>query len=66
MPFTKRESEILEYLALGWTSNRIAETLNISKHTVDKHRRNMLKKAKAGNTVEMLNIFNAQNNAKEY
>ena len=41
---TKRESEIFELLLTGKTSKEIADCLNISKLTVDTHRKNILKK----------------------
>jgi DNA-binding NarL/FixJ family response regulator len=41
---TPREKEIALLVARGKTSHEIAEILNISKHTVDTHRRNMMKK----------------------
>jgi len=49
-----RELEILELLRLGKSSNEISETLFISAHTVNTHRKNMLKKAGAKNTAELL------------
>lgn len=52
--FSKREKEILKYLINGKTSRQIAETLFISKYTVDKHQGNMLRKTEAKNTAEMI------------
>ena len=52
--FTKREKEILSLLAMGKKSNEIAEILNISKHTVDTHRRKMLSKSHLCNTAELI------------
>lgn len=49
-----RELEILELLRLGKSSNEISESLFISTHTVNTHRKNMLKKAGAKNTAELL------------
>lgn len=42
--FTKRELEIIELLAQGLNSPKIAEQLFISKHTVDTHRKNIYRK----------------------
>lgn len=42
--FTAREIEILRLLAQGKISKEIAEILNISKLTVDSHRKNMINK----------------------
>jgi DNA-binding CsgD family transcriptional regulator len=44
-PFTKREIELIKLLSDGYSSKEIAEKLFISPHTVDTHRRNMLKKS---------------------
>ncbi len=52
--FSQREKEILELLIKGNTSEKIARTLFISKHTVDKHRSNMLQKTGAKNTAELI------------
>ncbi len=52
--FTKREKEILSLLAKGRSSNDIGTILNISKHTVDTHRRKMLSKSHLCNTAELI------------
>jgi len=52
--FSKREKQILYHLCNGKTSAQISEILYISKHTVDTHRRNMLKKAMLRNTPELI------------
>ncbi len=41
---TKRENEILNLISQDQTSGEIAKTLNISKHTVNNHRKNILRK----------------------
>ncbi len=51
---TKREKQILKLIAEGNNSKDISEMLYISKHTVDRHRQNMLIKTKASNTCELL------------
>lgn len=53
---TPREIEILKYIARGFQSRDIARFLNISRHTVDTHRRNMIKKLEATNSVELVNL----------
>ncbi|WP_442847279.1 response regulator [Leeuwenhoekiella sp. H156] len=40
---TKRQVEILRYIALGKTSREIADELFIGVHTVDTHRKNMMR-----------------------
>lgn len=54
--FSKRELEILHKLCDGKTSSSVAEELNISKHTVDGHRRKMLEKSHCTNTIELINF----------
>lgn len=54
---TKKEKEIVSFLIKGYTSQNIAEALNISKHTVDTHRRNILKKNNCSNTTELFSLF---------
>nr|WP_322626152.1 LuxR C-terminal-related transcriptional regulator [uncultured Flavobacterium sp.] len=53
--FTKRELDILRALSAGKNSYEMAEDLNISKHTVDVHRKNLIKKTGAKSTYEILN-----------
>ncbi len=52
--FTLRELEILRLLALGNSSEQIGNLLNISKHTVDTHRRKMLAKSGLSNSAELI------------
>ena len=52
--YTKREMDVIRLLAKGFSSKHIAERLNISDQTVDKHRRNMLRKAQMKNTQELV------------
>ncbi|MGY5354464.1 response regulator [Wenyingzhuangia sp. IMCC45467] len=52
---TKKESEILDFLAKGLTTKEIATKLYISTRTVETHRSNMLKKLEVKNTVELIN-----------
>lgn len=57
---TKRETDILKNLASGKTSKEIGEQLFISHHTVDTHRRNILKKLNCSSVVEMAQVaFNS-------
>jgi len=44
---SKREKEILDLIAVGCTSQQIADRLFISLHTVNTHRRNLMRKIKA-------------------
>lgn len=52
--FSKREREVLELLAKGFSSRGIAETLFITEKTVESHRKNMVQKAKVKNTAELI------------
>lgn len=53
---TRREYEILELIADGFTNNEIAEKIFISPLTVDSHRKNMLLKFGAKNTAALIKI----------
>ena len=52
---SKREKEVLYLIAEGLLSKQIAESLYISKHTVDSHRKNLLQKTGSANTGELIN-----------
>lgn len=54
--FTKREMEVLEYIAKGLTSKEIAEKLSIAKLTVDKHRENLKAKADVRNSSQLIDF----------
>ncbi len=54
---TKTELEITALLQKGLTSSEISQKLNRSKHTVDTHRRNILKKLGLKSTKELLINF---------
>lgn len=51
---TYRERQVLKLLAEGKLSKEIATLLNITKETVDKHRKNMLHKKQLRNTGELV------------
>jgi DNA-binding CsgD family transcriptional regulator len=53
---SKREAEILLLIKKGLDTKTIAEKLNISTHTVDKHRKNMLERTGAKDTTMLLQI----------
>lgn len=50
---SQREKEIIGRLAEGLSSKQIADRLGLSKHTVDTHRRNLIRKTGAKNTLEL-------------
>lgn len=51
---TKREEEILKYIALGLTNNEISEKLNLSVRTVESHRYNLIKKLNLKNASQLV------------
>jgi two-component system, LytTR family, response regulator len=58
--FTERELEILRLIGQYKTAIQIAEELNLSKHTVDTHRKNILEKADLHKTSELV-VFAREN-----
>jgi DNA-binding NarL/FixJ family response regulator len=52
-PLTPREQEVVKLIAEGHTSDEIAQTLVISKKTVERHRANILEKLGMRNRVEL-------------
>lgn len=51
---TKRENEVLRYMASGYTSTEIAKDLFISEHTVISHRKNLMIKLDARNSAHLV------------
>lgn len=51
---SKRELEVLQRIAKGYTDNEIAEELFISQRTVNGHRANLISKTGSKNTVNLL------------
>ena len=51
-PLTDKEMGVLIQIAKGFSSKEIAQIKNISKHTVDTHRRKVLKKLDVSNSIE--------------
>lgn len=51
---TRREKEILQLIANGFSTINIASSLHISEYTVSKHRQNMLEKSGCQNTAELV------------
>jgi DNA-binding NarL/FixJ family response regulator len=52
-PLTPRELEVTKLIAEGLTSDEVAETLTISRNTVNRHRDNILEKLGMRNRVEL-------------
>jgi DNA-binding NarL/FixJ family response regulator len=52
--FSKREKQVLELLAEGYSTREIAQQLFITEKTVESHRKNLVSKAQVKNTVELI------------
>jgi DNA-binding NarL/FixJ family response regulator len=53
---TRREKEVLELIADGFTNNEIAKQLFLSCTTVDTHRKNLLAKFEAKNIASLIKL----------
>lgn len=51
---TKRERDVLHATCLGYTSKDIAIHYDISHHTVEMHRKNLINKLNARNTANLI------------
>lgn len=49
---SERELETLNFVSYGFTSPEIARELNLSRETIETHRKNIIRKLKASNIVE--------------
>jgi DNA-binding NarL/FixJ family response regulator len=54
LPLTKREIEILRYIAQGLTNKRIAEKIYLSVRTVNTHRNNLMQKLNIHDTAGLV------------
>ena len=59
-PFSRRETQVLHMMAQGNKSAEIALQCSVSVHTVNNHRKNMLKKTGLKNTADLVR-FGLQN-----
>jgi len=50
---TPREREVIQYLTRGLTSNEIASVMYLSHHTIISHRKNILEKLGANNSIQL-------------
>lgn len=57
--FTNREREIVRQLAEGYSTNEVAKRLFISSDTVKTHRKNVIGKTGARNTVHLVWLASA-------
>lgn len=51
---SKREKEVLIKISLGLSSKEIADDLFLSKHTVETHRKNLLRKLEVSNVASLV------------
>jgi DNA-binding NarL/FixJ family response regulator len=51
---SQREQEVLQLLAEGKSNKEVAQILNLSPHTIDSHRTNMMQKLGLHNTAEIV------------
>lgn len=51
---TEREIEIIRLLSKGYNSKEIGDLLFISEHTVNTHRRNMVRKLDLRNSYQLI------------
>jgi DNA-binding NarL/FixJ family response regulator len=49
-----KEKAVLDLIRQGLSSKQIAESLNVSFHTVQTHRKNLMRKFKARNSVDLV------------
>ena len=54
---TESEIRIMRLIIEGFSSKEIADQLNLSVHTVNTHRKNIIRKTSLKNTVAMINFF---------
>lgn len=51
---TERETEVLELIAVGKTTNQVANELHLSNHTINSHRKNIMKKLKLKHPPQLI------------
>lgn len=51
---TAKEQTVLSLVSSGLTTKEIAHALRISHHTVESHRKNLLRKCEAKNSAELV------------
>jgi two-component system, NarL family, response regulator NreC len=52
---TRREMEVLSFIARGYTNRQVAEMLNLSTRTVEGHRANLMSKLDLHSRVDLVN-----------
>jgi DNA-binding CsgD family transcriptional regulator len=59
---SNRERDVIRLLVLDFSSKEISQKLSISPHTVDTHRRNILKKLSISSTGELIGMIKMNQN----
>lgn len=59
--FTENELKIAKLLKQGMTSQQIATSIFLSKHTIDKYRKNMLEKTECANSPQLITYLSNLN-----
>lgn len=54
MELSDREMQVIRYVGKGFSSDKIADELNVSIHTVNSHRKNVLKKLGLKSPTELI------------
>lgn len=54
---SKREEELMGLMSMGLSSEEMAIKTQLSRHTIDTHRRNIHHKTGTRNVVELINLF---------
>jgi DNA-binding CsgD family transcriptional regulator len=60
LPFSAREFQIIQLAGESLSSEQIAEKLFLSTHTVNTHRRNILKKTGQANISDLILLLKEQ------
>lgn len=58
---SKREREIIGLIKKGYRTKKIAEELNLSRYTVETHRKNIFRKLKLNSVAELVSFAFARN-----
>lgn len=62
---TEREADVIRYIAEGLSNKQIADTLCLSTHTVNTHRKNIMSKLGVNNTAGIV-MYAVKNNILEH
>ena len=62
---SNREREIVSFLEKGFTTKEIAKELFLSNHTINTHRRNILRKSETKNTAQLIYRINSDRQLRQ-